>query len=247
MSDVLVAASSGGGQATCGSGAHVVTDIARCVGADDNASLRTQALSCANRIVHELNMHDWRFLKRTYGAITLVNGTRTYTLPGAFKSPVYARLLDTSARPDADLQYQDDAWMSHYIVDQEATGRPYWYSIRNAFNDALISLYPTPDASTGTNNTLSVEYHARIADLTDDSTDLSAIPPEICRVILAGGKYEILEDRGKEQGRIDRAYDNFLRLKSLAITHDRRISDERARFTIGTARPALGTVYIRVN
>ena len=246
MSDVVVVQSSGSGQTGTESGARLVSEVARVVGGENETLVRNQALDCLNRVRGSLNKRDWRFMKTTHTAITLVNGTKTYSLPSAFKSPAYARLLDTSSRPDGDLLYADDAWFSHWLPDQETTGKPQRYLLRNNFGDGLITVFPTPDSSAATDYTLSVEYHARMSVISDNSSVI-ALPEEISEVLIKGAQYELMNDRGVDINRtLNRKADYYAALQELS-NYDRRIGDEHARFRLGTARAPAGTVYIRTD
>lgn len=243
MGDLSVT-SSGSGQTTCGPGNKHVTEVARVVGGEDKDSIRSQALDCINRVVDRLSRRDWRFLKTTASPITLVANTQTYTLPTTFKSPSFARLLDASSKPDHDLIYQDDAWWSHSQPDQESTGQPKYYLLRNQFGDGLVSLYPVPDSSAATSWTLSVEYFKRFPKVTDDATEVS-VPQEVCDVLIVGGQAYLLREREKNTPAATQAYADYRDILKDIETYDRRIADEQARFRIGPNRSTFGTVYIR--
>ena len=244
MGDLSVT-SSGSGQATCGLGNDLVSQVARVVGGEDKNTIRAQALDCINRVVDRMSRKDWRFLKTTATAITLVNGTKTYTLPTTFKSPSHAVLLDTNSKPDHSLIYQDDAWWSHAQPDQESTGQPVYYLLRNAFGDGLISVYPVPDASAATSWTLSVEYFKRFPQVTDDTTEV-AVPQEVCDVLIVGGQAYLLREREKSSPVAAQAYADYRDILKDIETYDRRIGDEQARFRLGPARATLGAAYIKV-
>src|SRR5882672_732596 len=141
MGVILVSTVSGSGQPACDSGTHLVTNVAACVGGVDESLLRAQALDCVNRVRNEINMHDWRFLKRSVASTAFVAGTSTYTLPTTFKSPSFFRVLDTNGKPYIDLEYKDDAWFAHAEPLQTMTGTPVTYTLRNTFNDGLVTFY----------------------------------------------------------------------------------------------------------
>lgn len=244
MADLIVTLS-GSGQTTCGAGNHMVSEVARVIGDETDTNIRVQALDCLNRTRTLMNKKEWKFKKVTASAITLVNGTKTYTLPSAFSRPVFARLLDTNSKPDFDLIYYDDAVFSHIQRDQELTGQPLYYMLRNHFRDGLITVFPTPDSTAATNWTLSVEYFGRIAEITDDATDISE-PEELCDVLVLGGQYFLLKERNHAD-RMQAARADYYQALSDLTAWDRRISDERARFTIGAGRPQTGTLSIRVD
>jgi len=231
-----VVSTSGGGQPGCESGTHLVDAVASSVGGVDEDNVRVQALDCINRARNEINMHDWRFLKRTVSSTAFVASTATYTLPTTFKSPSFFRILDSSGKPYRDLQYVDDATMAHWISQQTLGGPPVSYSLRNTFSDGLITFYPTPDAGTVTNHTWAGEYYTRVANITDDSTALSDIPEEICNVIIAGAQYFLYSEREKQNPPlVSMKFQDYQRVKNLALVNDRRMTDNRGdRFRLPT-------------
>jgi hypothetical protein len=246
MSDVVVVSSSGSGQTGAGTGANKVTEVARIVGGHEENEIRAQALSCLNRVREHINSRDWRFTKTNAVNIVLVNGTATYTLPANFKSPSYARLLDTNGKQDHELRYVSDDTLTHMINDQEQTGRPYFYSLRNSYADGLVTVYPTPDASAATSWTLDVEYHKRIAVITDDGTAID-VPEEVNRVLAIGGQYELLMEREKSgPALVLRRADYDAAMQELT-NFDRRISNEFARFRLRSTMQPYGSAYIRID
>lgn len=229
----VVVSTSGGGQPGCESGAHLVDSVAAAFGGVDEDNVRVQALDCINRARNEINMHDWRFLKRTVSSTAFTAATATYTLPSAFKSPGFFRVLDSNSKPQADLHYMDDISFVHWMPQQTTTGMPYIYSLRNTFNDGLITFYPVPDATLASSNTWAGEYFTRVATITDDSTALSDIPEEICNVIIAGGQYYMASEREKGNASlINLKLGDYQRIKNLALVNDRRMTDETPRFKL---------------
>lgn len=244
MSDLTVTLS-GSGETTSAAGNRMVNEVARVVGDETDSNIRSQALGCINRVRMSLNKREWRFKKVTASAITLVNGTKTYTLPSAFNRPSFARLLDTNSKPDADLIYMDDAFFSHLQADQEHTGQPLYYMLRNHFADGLVTVFPTPDSSAATSWTLSIEYYGRIAEIVDSATAINE-PEELYETLVLGAQYCILKERNHAD-RMSLSRDDFRQSLQDLIAWDRRVSDERARFTIGIARATVGKMYIRVD
>jgi len=242
----IVVSTSGGGQPSCGAGNDLVTQVASVIGGSDEDNIRAQALDCINRARSEINMHDWRFLKRTVTSTAFVAATQTYTLPTTFKSPAFFHLLDTNGKPYRDLQYIDDASFTHAVPQQNISSIPAAYSLRNTFNDGLISFYPVPDASVVSNYTWSGEYFTRVANITDDTAALSSIPEEICNVLIAGGQYYLVSEREKgNEGLVNHKWQDYQRVKNLALVNDRRISDDRGdRFRLPSRR---STIYTNSN
>lgn len=238
-----VLATSGGGQPGCESGQHLVDSVASLVGGVDEDNVRVQALDCVNRARNEINMHDWRFLKRTVTSTAFVASTQTYSLPAAFKSPGFFRVLDSNGKPYRDLQYMDDIDMTHVVPQQTLTGTPSAYSLRNSFNDGLISFYPVPGTTEASSYTWAGEYFTRIANINDDSTALSDIPEEICNVIIAGGQYFLMAERDKGNSPIvNLKLADYQRIKNLALVNDRRMTDDRGgRFRLPSRRSVIYT------
>ena len=245
MSTVVVT-SSGSGQATCLPGNQLVNQVGRIVGGEGEANIRLASLDCINRVRMRLQRRDWRFLKTTASAITLVDGTSTYSLPTAFKSPSYAVLLDSDSKPDYTLRYVDDAWYAHVKQNQESGGRPWWYKLLNAYGDGKITIYPTPDVSAAADWTLSVEYFKRFPPILDTAVAID-LPEEVSDVFVLGGQAFMLRERDKRNDDTEKAMwrDYTVALGEL-VAYDRRISDEHPRFRIGSAVEQLGTVYIKV-
>lgn len=239
----IVVSTSGGGQPGCESGLHLVDSVSACVGGVDEPNIRVQALDGINRARSEINMHDWRFLKRSVTSTAFVASTQTYTLPTTFKSPSFFRLIDTSSKPYRDLIYIDDAAMTHSVPQQNLSGAPSAYSLRNTFNDGLISFYPVPDATVVTTYTWSGEYYTRVAAINDDTTPLSDIPEEICNVLIAGGQYFLVSEREKGNANIvNHKWQDYQRVKNLALVNDRRMTDDRGdRFRLPSRRSVLYT------
>lgn len=234
----VVVSTSGGGQPGCESGSHLVDSVAACVGGVDESNVRAQALDAVNRARSEVNMHDWRFLKRSVASTALTASTSTYTLPTTFKSPGFFRLIDTNGKPYRDLEYMDDIALSHWASQQTMSGAPLIYSLRNTFNDGLITLFPIPDASVAASYTYAGEYFTRVANINDDTQPLSDIPEEICNVLIAGGQYFLVSEREKGNPNIvNHKWQDYQRIKNLALVNDRRMTDDSMqRFRLRTPR-----------
>jgi len=207
-------------------------------GGVDEDNVRVEALGALNRCRNEINMHDWRFLKRSVGSTAFTAATATYSLPAAFKSPSFFRLIDSNSKPFRDLVYVDDATKVHASPQQTLSGPPSIYSLRNSFNDGLITFYPVPDASTVTGYTWSGEYYTRIPYITDDSTALSDIPDEMANVLVAGGQYYLVSERDKGNSPIvNHKWQDYQRIKHLALVNDRRMTDNTSdRFRLPSRR-----------
>jgi hypothetical protein len=246
MSDSTVLISIGSGQTGASSGHDLVTQIARVIGGEGENAIRAQALDCLNRVRIELNQHDWRFMKTTDDPITLVLGTSTYSLDSTFRKPSHALLIDASAIPQYDLRYQDEEWFSHELPRQDITGLPMYYFLRNDFSDGIVSIYPIPDSATAANFRLVVEYYARIGGFAD-TTDTVDIPEEAINVLVIGGQAYLLRERQKGTPASAVAFQDYQRVKMLLLTDDRRVGDEKARFTLGPRRLyPVGTMFIKV-
>jgi hypothetical protein len=243
----VVVTSSGSGQTGVSAGNGLVNQVAVVVGGENEAEVRSQALAAINRVRTRLNKRDWNFMRKQASAITLVDGTKTYTLPTAFKKPAFAILQDTSSNADWTLRYANDAWFSHWNEDRETSGRPQWYTLRNHYDDGLIELYPIPDASAASDWTLLVDYYGRISNIQDTSTAID-LPEEVEDVLVLGGQYFLLREREKNSPSLPMARADFLEGERLLQVYDRRIEDENPRFRVGTSRSnqTLGTIWIKV-
>lgn len=247
MSDHTVITTTSSGQSAVGTGANLVTQIARIVGGESENPIRSQALDCLNRVRIELNQHDLRFMKRTDDPITLTDGTATYSLSSTFRKPSFAVLIDTEGNPQFSLDYMDDA--SSRRLDPNAlssSGQPVYYELRNDFEDGLVTLVPPPDDGTATDYRLVVEFYARIGAFSDTNEADVALPEEVTSCLVVGGQYEILAERDKTSPLIPFKFQDYQRRKKLLITHDRRNIDEHTKFRLGTRRfQPVGTLLIR--
>lgn len=244
MSDVTSLDSAA--QAGVGTGAALVTQIARIVGGESENEIRSQALDCLNRVRRELNQHDWRFMKTTDDPITLVNGTETYALESTFRKPSFAVLIDSEALPRFTLDYLDDETGAHSDPDKTTRGRPLCYMLRNDYEDGLVTLYPMPDDSTATDYRLVVEYYARIGAFSDTNESEVFVPEEVTNTLIVGGQAYMLRERDKNSPMTVQAFADYQRCKDLLLTDDRRVMDEKARFRLASRRfQPVGTILIR--
>lgn len=238
MSDVTSLDSAA--QAGVGTGANLVTQIARIVGGESEGAIRAQALDCLNRVRRELNQHDWRFMKTTDDPITLVSGTATYALESTFRKPSFACLIDIAGDPKLTLEYIDDEVGAHMQPDKGVSGQSCYYLLRNDYEDGLITLFPTPDDGTAIDYRLVVEYYARIGAFADTNESEVFIPEELANVLILGGQAYMLRERQKGTSEVMQAFADYQRTKMLALADDRRVTDEKARFRIRSPRWAFG-------
>jgi hypothetical protein len=228
---------SASGQTGVASGSQLVSQVARVVGGESEASIRVYAKDCINRVRIELNHHEFAFMKRTDAPITLVNGTKTYSLEAAFIKPAYARLIALDSTPYTDLDYYDEQSFAHLQPQQpDSRDLPLCYTLRNAFADGLITLFPTPGTTAASDYRLEVEYFARIPVITDDVNGPN-MPEEVQNVLIIGGQAYLLREQQKESPACLQAFADFQRVKNLLITHARRFSEEKVRFRLGRERP----------
>lgn len=244
MPDAIVLVPTGSGQTSVTSGANLVTQIARIVGGESESQIRSQALDCLNRVRIELNNHDWRFMKTTDSAITLVDGQQTYSLQRTFRKPSYACLVDVAGDRQVDLEYFDDVVFSHLQPTSAVPGAPLYYLLRNDYEDGLVSLFPIPDAAAAATYRLVVEYYARIEPFSD-SADSVALPEEIVNPLVIGGQAYILRERDKNTPMTMQAFADYQRVKTLLLVEDRRYTEERTRFRLAhKASTTLGRMFI---
>lgn len=234
-------------QSGVGTGAQLVTQIARICGGESEGEIRTQALDCLNRVRRELNQHDWRFMKTTDAPITLVSGTSTYDLQSTFRKPSFAVLIDSAGDQKFDLEYLNDEMAAHSEPDKAQNGQPVFYLLRNDYQDGLVTLFPIPDDGTAADYRLVVEYYARIGAFADSNESEVFIPEELANVLILGGQAYMLREREKGSPVTMQAFADYQRAKNLALVDDRRLTDERPRFRIASRpRMPFGTMLIRV-
>ncbi len=245
MSDSSVLTATASGQTGAGTGARLVTQIARCVGGESEGEIRAQALDCLNRVRVELNQHDWKFMKRTDSPITLSDGTATYSLQAAFRKPSYAVMIDAAGEQQLVLDYVDDEVFAHDKPIRSPSGPTAWYSLRNDFEDGLVTLYPTPDISMATDFRLVVEYYARIGAYSDTNESDIEVPEEITNALVIGGQAYLMRDRGINTPMAAQAFQDYLRVKMLLLTSTRRLTEEQPRFRLKPNRTVPNWLWPR--
>ena len=247
MATATVVIPSGSSQTRCPVGSQLVSQVARIVGGEGENKVRAAALDTINRVRVRMNRRDWRFTKTTASAITLVDGTATYSLPAAFKRPNYAQLIDSDGDVFKKLHYRDDAWFSAWQEQQSGTGLPDVYELRNDQADGLITLYRPPNAETAADFTLRVEFYSRITVISD-STAAVDYPEEMCDVLIYGGQYLLLKEREKDNLElIAIARSDYDRAFSDLIRYDRQFDDNRSRFSISRAPIPFGSILLRID
>lgn len=229
----------GGGQPGSCSGAEMVSQVAAMCGGEDETGVRVRALKSLNGVRDELNMHDWRFLKKSVASTAFTASTSTYSLGGQFKSPGYFYVLDSNGKPFVDLDYVDDATVNHSIPQRNITGVPTIYSLRNTFGDGLITFYPVPDATVTAGYTWAGEFYTRLGNITDDGNVIAGIPDEICRVLVLGAQAYLLRELDRGSAQTTNAWSDFQRILNTALVNDRRMTDntgDRFRLAVGPRR-----------
>lgn len=248
MSDSIVLTTTGSGQAGVSSGSDIISQVARIVGGEGEILIRQQAADCVNRVRIELNQYEFAFTKTTAPTVTLVNGTDTYALPTAFNRPSYARLIDAQGNPYRTLDYYDEHSYAHINqTQQNVTGLPLLYTLRNSFGDGLITLFPIPDSVAAANYRLVDEYYARIGAIAD-TPDPVNLPEECTNTLVVGGQAYLLREREKQSPVTAQAFTDYQRAKFLLVTWDRRFSEESGKFRLRPRRTFFDpTLYIRVS
>lgn len=191
-----------------------------------------------NRVIKELNTRPWKALLTTGTNISVVAGTRDYSLDSLFYKESKVQRLDDNSKPVYTLQYMDwEAFQSllHQQADQAA---PMMYSLRNTHTDGIISIYPIPDKD----YTLTVQYYARISLLTNADDSLT-VPIEFENYIINKAQYYLLDLFHHERTAEKKAAceEDMARL----IRADEIHSDNNARIRLPQPKVAFGTLYIK--
>lgn len=145
------------------------------------------ALNALDEVVNDLNMGLYEFNKRSESGITLTSGQSHVDLGTPFYRDSLAYLVKSTGEVDGVLAHIP--WVQYErqsLPDQHNSSVPYWYSLFNTNLEGRAYLYPSPNSTTATDYTLTVEYYRRIPRVSDE--DPLEIPREVENVLIYGGQ-----------------------------------------------------------
>ena len=151
-----------------------------------------------NSAIDRLNTRNWHWLNKQ-SDISLVADTRTYTVPANFKRPRKLEKLDASSKVVGWYDYQMPKDFLDTNWNDETSGQPYLYTVRNAVDDRLLTLNVPPTSAFVTAwLTARLTYFARLGHFASDGDTLGSIeaPPESKNFMLWYARWEIASMRG---------------------------------------------------
>jgi hypothetical protein len=147
-------------------------EVARYVLRPDDSEALNVAGDGLNDAIRRLNTETW-YWALVKQDISLVNGTATYSLSDAFRAPRNASLLNASNQECVRLSWMDPKTFEAVYQDaRSAVGSPESYTAYNNYSDGLVTLYPTPDASSYPK--VRIRYSQNLANFSGASDTLNA-------------------------------------------------------------------------
>lgn len=222
--------SSGSGQSKPRDCKSLITTIARSFGGENDGRVRSMALDTLNQTLSELSgLRDWNWERTTQSAITLVDGTATYSLDSAYKKPSKAVLIDSDSNEFRSLGYAD--WERFQDTGKQTrVGNPWVYMLKNAFNLGTVELYPVPDAGAASDYTLELTYFKRLSLCTDSVSSVINAPAEVEPWVTQRATALLAQIKNPEQATL--FLGTAARLYNALVRWDTRIRDERLRFSL---------------
>lgn len=174
--------------------AQIKSDIARLAGLLDDPGMEQLAGRFLNDIIDDLNRRQvWIFNLVTSPDITTVSGTQTYAIPADWFRIYNSRRTDS-------LDYQlsvlgQKTFDTLFQSQRSINGIPYILTIRNAFRQGTVSLFPIPDGA----YTISINYFKLIGRLSADSDTLD-LPRPFESVVTNGARSRIMATVSQFEG-----------------------------------------------
>jgi hypothetical protein len=192
----------------------------------DDGDLNAQALGWLDDTADEINCALFEFNKAVETGIPLTAATRTAELTALFYRESLAYLVKTSSGvANEPMVYLPWVQFQRWYGDKSQTGEPQFYSTLNSDSDGLVYLWPTPDATTASDFTLTVEYYRRVPHISSVPVETAiSVPREIENALVYGAQkraaihilgpgdkdvaaLEVLEAKAMERlRRVDRAH-----------------------------------------
>lgn len=193
MSDVVVVELGGFPQTGSNRQRHLaLAELAEYVGGVGRPEVLARAGRAWDAAVREFNTVSWRF-NRVSQSITLVPGTKTYTLSTDFRGPYRACMLDSNGVEKWQLEWMTyECWLDIYSSGTSGgSSLPDYYTAFNSHNAGLVRFEPWP-TGTLTYPTAQLNYFRRIA-LATGSDDVLNVPMEVDEAVFQLAAAMLLE------------------------------------------------------
>lgn len=138
-----------------------------------------QALTALTKTLQTEGMPLW---KRTSYALTLVNGTQSYTIPNAIK---LAQMVLTVVSGTTSYPIIEKSRYDFNRLPTSTGGIPVHYYFQPAIQDGTVYIWPTPDATTVSNYNLTAIIQKEFDDFTA-GTDTPDFPQAYTDALIYG-------------------------------------------------------------
>jgi hypothetical protein len=164
-----------------------VAKVAATYGWTDDDELEARVLSFLDDTVKDMNSHLYEFMRVGEAGIGLEDGINNYLMSAQVHKESAAFLVATSNVAEQPLVYLP--WVHFqrmYTSETDVTGTPHTYTMFNFHHDGRVYLYPTPEAETATDFTLSLQYYRRIPLVSQQ--DPLDVPQEVETALVYGAQ-----------------------------------------------------------
>ena len=134
--------------------------------------------------------HLVSFGSETQADASLTAGTATVSVPYSFFAVRDVQLVDTDGVAYRVDYIPWEEW-NRRQEDQDATGRPLFWTAKNTFDDSELILWPTPDSDAAADYKIRLTIYTRVERPSSDS-DVIAAPREMGPALCWYGAWKVL-------------------------------------------------------
>ena len=186
------------------------------------------------------------FARKAASDANLTNGTATYNLPSDFFAIDQVQQIDTDGDPQYTLDFIPWARFNITYNSQDDTGRPTIWTLRSAYEDETIRLYPVPDSAAATDWDLRLNYYRRITVPTQES-DLITGPEELEVPLCLYAESYVEQVHGDKNLAVKKMNDYKDAVKLFRSSHENEPDDMLGFFVAEeTTRKLDTTLYIKI-
>jgi hypothetical protein len=205
--------------------------VARCVGKENNASSRVEAMEYLNDIISELNTYSpWMMLRGESTGNAFTANTNNYVMTSDLYRLESVYITDASGNRLWNVEVHDEVGYRRLDpLDARAAYRHAW--VRNVHANTTITFNGTIGSDAPT-NLWNYTYIKRIPLIASEGSVID-IPREMERAIVAGAKY-LMSDNAPtaEDSKVQRRFADYLRLVKRCRDIDRNDPAQRPRWQL---------------
>lgn len=195
-------------------------ELASWIGKSDDPVGQQMAERAWDSAVRTFNGNPWKFNRISISFVLqawdaapsgVFLGDSDYSLSSDFRNPLRGILSDSSGRPQSWLPFKPFVALRAdfpLAANSGSVGTPTLYTVQSPERDSKVSLFPMPSSGNGAGRTFFMEYHCRIARVTDDAHSLT-VPQEVDEAIFWCAVKRLLAQKGAETSKWQEARENY--------------------------------------